>query len=97
MIQQLAHNDGIKSLKKQLKTVEDKVKSIEKTVKESSDLITAANLQVFATEVLITEQSVRINRLNETNKMWRSNFQVVNRTFGELRKKLAIVLPVVPA
>lgn len=97
MLQQFGHEDDIKALKGQLKSTNDKLTSLEKISKENSDSISSNMAQIIATEIQFLDLASRLEKLNATNQIWRSNFQVVNRTFSELKKKLAIVVPVIPS
>ncbi|CAL8100651.1 unnamed protein product [Orchesella dallaii] len=92
--QQIIHDSDIRSLQSQLNSLKNQTDYLIKANKKNADNIEATNLQVLGAEVLLLEQALLIDKLNTSNQIWRANFQVVNRTFAELKKKLTLVVPV---
>ncbi|ODM95811.1 hypothetical protein Ocin01_10867 [Orchesella cincta] len=92
--QQIIHDADISSLKRQLDSVKNQTEALLKTTQKNADNIADANAQILGTELLLLEQVALVEKLNKSNEIWRANFQVVNRTFAELKKKLTLVVPV---
>jgi len=51
--------------------------------------------QVAGLRSSVDSLSVKADKAENANNVWKANFQVVNATFAELRKKLKMSVPII--
>jgi hypothetical protein len=56
--------------------------------------LAASNQRLLAAETTLANILNRVDNLDSVNVIWRSNFQIVSRTFGELVQKTKYTVPV---
>lgn len=85
---------NFKLLNSKIDTLTANLTRVSKQLDTNTGAIVAAIGRINALETSLADANSRILKLESINKIWQSNFGVVNRTFAELRQKVKFVIPV---
>lgn len=92
----LANKNDIAALKTRVTTAEDKLAAIDKQAQANRNASATNQANIVKIQDDIMYLKTRTDTLAASSDLWKQNFQVVNRTFEELKKKYALVIPGVP-
>jgi hypothetical protein len=74
--------------------VKNQADNLQARLAGGSQALAATDQQVAAIGASLSDTIIRVDKLESLNKIWTANFQVVNKTFAESRKKIQFVVPI---
>jgi septal ring factor EnvC (AmiA/AmiB activator) len=92
--QEAREAQDINQVNGRITAVENRADNLQAGLAGVSQALAATDQQVAAIGASLSDTIFRVDKLESVNKIWRANFQVVNKTFAELRKKIQFVVPI---